>query len=224
MNRTLKIKVCGMKNPENIQQLAGLEPDFMGLIFHPGSPRYVGSALMELQQTLKKLNTPADSKRVKTIMTGVFVDAELENMQEQVDGLGLKAIQLHGQESPQTCNKLREQGVMVIKAFGISPQFDWSILENYRDCVDYFLFDTRVANKTGGTGQQFDWDLLENYELDIPYFLSGGISETDLSSILDRQGKDSRFLGVDLNSKYELSAGLKDIRKLEKTFKQLRNE
>jgi len=224
MDQVLKIKVCGMKDPKNIRQLMELEPDFMGFIFHPPSPRFIGPVLRELQEVLDTIRKKEEALPHKTMMTGVFVDEPAQKIKEQVQLLRLDAIQLHGQETHTFCSSLRKNGIKVIKAFGISEQFHWSGLEDYRDTIDCILFDTRMGNKTGGTGQRFDWDLLENYKLDIPYFLSGGISEADIPAILDRKSTDSRLMGIDLNSRYELAPGTKDIRNLAKTFKLLRNE
>lgn len=223
MDQVLKIKVCGMKYSKNIQKLMELNPDFMGFIFHPQSPRFVGHLLAELQEVLYTIRKKEEARRRKTIMTGVFVDEPIQKIKEHVQCLSLDAVQLHGQETPQTCSSLRQNGVKVIKAFGISEQFNWSGLKDYQDTIDYILFDTRIGNKMGGTGQRFDWGLLDFYKLNVPYFLSGGISEMDIPSILERKAMDDRLFGVDLNSKYELSPGSKDIRNLEKTFNLLRN-
>ena len=224
MDQVLKIKVCGMKYSKNIQQLVELQPDFMGFVFHPQSPRFVGPVLAELQEVLCTIRKKEEAQHHKTIMTGVFVDEPAQKIKEQIKLLSLDAIQLHGQETPNTCSTLRKTGIKVIKAFGISEQFNWSGLSDYQDTIDYILFDTRIGNKTGGTGQRFDWDLLDFYKLNVPYFLSGGISEVDIPSLIDRKAIDNRLFGVDLNSKYELSPGTKNIRNLEKTFNLLRNE
>lgn len=219
----LKIKVCGMKNPLNIEQLWPLAPDFMGLIFYSPSPRFIAPLENEIKLTLEQLQHSTKNVQQQPLMTGVFVDASLPYIRKQVEEFDLAAIQLHGTESPLLCQELRDLGLTVIKAFGISASFDWSQLGEFAEAIDYFLFDTRSSNKTGGTGQQFDWDLLENYALETPYFLSGGIGENEVKAVMERQKKDNRLYGIDLNSKFETAPGEKDIDKLAETFKQLRN-
>lgn len=111
----------------------------------------------------------------------------------------------------------------MIKAFGIDPAFNWAILEGYTEVIDYFLFDTRTP-AFGGSGKKFDWILLDQYTLDIPYFISGGIGEEDLPEVVELASRDTRLVGVDLNSKYEIQPGYKAIDKLKKTFKFIRDE
>lgn len=219
----LKTKVCGMKNPFNMQQLWALAPDFMGLIFYPPSPRFIAPQEKEIRQTLEQLQHSTKNLQQQPLMTGVFVNPTLPYIRQQVEQFDLAAIQLHGTESPLLCRELQDLGLKVIKAFGIAATFDWSLLGEYAEATDYFLFDTRSGNKTGGTGQQFDWNLLENYTLETPYFLSGGIGENEVKAVMERQKKDNRLYGIDLNSKFETAPGEKDIDKLAETFKQLRN-
>lgn len=197
-----RLKVCGMKVPSNIEMVADLQPDYMGFIFYKGSKRYVA----DLSAYFVK-NLPSNIKR-----TGVFVDEELSTVVERVLEYGLHAVQLHGSEPANYCAELKSLlDIEVIKAFGIDEQFDFDKLEEYSASVDYFLFDTQTPEH-GGSGRTFNWDLLKKYLLDKPYFLSGGI---DLESIDEiNRIKDVRFYAVDINSKFELEPGLKDIDKL----------
>ncbi|WP_449435367.1 phosphoribosylanthranilate isomerase [Pedobacter steynii] len=197
-----RLKVCGMKVPSNIEMVADLQPDYIGFIFYKGSKRYVADLSAQFVKDL-----PSNIKR-----TGVFVNEELRTVVERVLEYGLHAVQLHGDELASYARELKALlDIEVIKAFGIDDQFDFDQLDAYSDSVDYFLFDTKTPDH-GGSGRVFNWDLLKKYSLDKPYFLSGGI---DLESIDEiNRIKDERFYAVDVNSKFELEPGLKDIDKL----------
>lgn len=205
----VKLKICGMKEPANILDVAGLLPDYIGFIFYKGSRRYVEGLTPVFVRDL-----PTVIKRV-----GVFVNEDIVKVAELASLFGLSAVQLHGDESPLYCAELRtelaEEGVEVIKAFGIDAGFDFTVLENYLDMVDYFLFDTQTP-MYGGSGNAFDWKLLEGYVLDKPYFLSGGIGPESLDQL--HQIADPRLFAIDVNSKFETAPGIKDIAKL-KDFK-----
>ncbi len=209
--KNLKIKVCGMKYPDNISALSDINPDYMGFIFYPPSKRFVG---LDFQKS------DLDNINKETNKTAVFVNALLHEVIEFSNLYGFKIIQLHGNESPEFCKELMSHKFTIIKAFGVDDKFDFQILENYLDCVDFFLFDTKTDDH-GGSGKTFGWQLLNNYELDKPFFLSGGLSLDNLSSI--EEIKNPNFYGVDLNSKFEIEPGLKDLEKLELAFKFLRN-
>lgn len=200
----MKIKVCGMKFPENIRAVAALQPDYLGLIFYPHSPRFVG---FELNEALTELRLPA--KKV-----GVFVDKDFSTIKSIINKYHLDAVQLHGSESAETCAALRES-VEVIKAFGVDESFDFDQLKAYENKVDYFLFDTKTV-VYGGSGKAFNWRVLEKYALNVPFFISGGLSNENLDSILDF--KHPAFYGLDLNSKFEDEPGLKNIEKLKEAF------
>ena len=206
----VKLKICGMKEPTNILDVAGLLPDYLGFIFYKGSKRYVEGLTPVFVRDL-----PTEIKRV-----GVFVNEDLVKVAELATLFGLNAVQLHGDESPLYCAELRtelaEEGVAVIKAFGIDEDFDFSLLENYLDLVDYFLFDTQTPQH-GGSGKVFNWELLKKYNLDKPYFLSGGIGPESLDQL--HQITDPRLFAIDVNSRFEIAPGIKDIDKL-KNFKE----
>ena len=203
----MKIKVCGMKFPDNIQSVAALQPDYLGLIFYEKSPRYAADLSPDELQML--LLSP---KKV-----GVFVDENPEKIKETIRKYQLQAVQLHGNESPAICSALKTQ-VEVIKAFGVDETFDFHQLEAYADSVDYFLFDTKTASH-GGSGKTFDWQILQNYQLKTPFLISGGISNENLEEVLKL--KHPAFTGVDLNSRFETAPGLKNIKKLEEAFERL---
>jgi phosphoribosylanthranilate isomerase len=203
----LKLKVCGLKEPSNILEVSNVQPDYMGFIFFKGSKRYVAEL-----SPLDLANVPVSVKK-----TGVFVNEELEEVLRIAKDFNLNAIQLHGFETALYCKELKASGLEVIKAFGIGPYFDFSNLEDYAPVVDYFLFDTQTPDH-GGSGKTFDWSLLKDYQLDVPYFLSGGLDLDSIDAI--KSINDSRLYAVDVNSKFEQSAGVKDLNKLI-NFKQL---
>lgn len=204
----LKIKVCGMRHARNIASVAELQPDYLGFIFYQKSPRYIS----EVSAELIKYVPPT----IKT--TGVFVNEDLQIVKQYVIKYNLKAVQLHGKESVDYCQELKDAGLEVIKAFGVYEKFDCSILEDYLNVVDYFLFDTQTPAH-GGSGKVFDWKLLGTYPFDKPYFLSGGIDLRHVATI--KNIDDSRLYAIDVNSKFELEPGLKDEDKLKEFFKEM---
>lgn len=209
MRKDIKLKVCGMRDAENIIQLAALQPDYIGFIFYPESKRYVG----EIDQNILK-KIPSDIKK-----TGVFVNESYRVIVDKISDFKLDAIQLHGKESAEFCDKFRTVDVEVIKAVGISNPANFDGLNEYSDAVDYFLFDTKTQQH-GGSGKTFDWSLLKCYTLNKPYFLSGGLSSEHLNDLSAIQ--DSRLYAFDLNSRFELEPGLKDIQKLRSFFNEIR--
>ncbi|GAB3927337.1 phosphoribosylanthranilate isomerase [Mucilaginibacter myungsuensis] len=205
----MRIKVCGLKYTDNIATVAGLQPDYVGFIRYERSPRFVDElpeeTLIQLPSTIKK--------------TGVFVNEDPSVMEELIGKYNFEAIQLHGNESPEFCAQFKGR-VEVLKAFGVDEEFDFEQLDKYADHVDYFLFDTKTAAH-GGSGQSFDWSVLDNYKLDVPFFLSGGLSLDNIAEV--KNIKHPAFYGVDLNSKFEIEPGLKDIDKLKQAFALLNN-
>lgn len=200
----MNIKVCGITDMKQLQQLDGLDIDFAGLIFYPESPRYVGGKL-----------SPKDVKNADFDIrkTGVFVNPELIDVLDAIDAYGLQVVQLHGDESPEICEDLSAE-VEVIKAFRIRGDEDIDALVAPYDAVcDYYLFDTAGLKESfGGTGQQFDWSVLAAARIEKPFFLSGGIGVEDVARI--RAFKHPDFFGVDVNSKLEISPGVKDMSKV----------
>ncbi|MCU0448562.1 MAG: phosphoribosylanthranilate isomerase [Bernardetiaceae bacterium] len=200
--KRLKLKVCGLRQPTDLRGLAAAQPDFVGLIFYAGSPRYVGIPHPDLLASF-----PPGSVR-----TGVFVNASLGYVQQQAHQFGLKALQLHGQETPEFCAEAKQRtNLTIIKAFGVAPGFDFGQLTAYEPVVDYFLFDTKTPEH-GGSGQTFDWGLLKSYTLAKPFFLSGGIDLPQLPGILDLDLP--QLYGVDINSRFEIAPGQKDLAKI----------
>lgn len=219
----MKLKVCGMKyNPDEVAQL---QPDYLGFIFWEPSSRYFDGTIPPLSPDIKKV--------------GVFVDATEEEVLQIVKKHGLDAVQLHGNESPEFCQKLRHaeldstshpdgipkqvrnDDLEIIKVFSIKDTFDFSILEAYESVCDYYLFDTK-GKLPGGNGYAFDWTVLSDYPSTKPYFLSGGIgldAAENLKSFLESPA--SKYChAIDVNSRFEIEPGLKHIGKIEE-FKSL---
>ncbi len=194
----MKLKICGMKYAGNIREVSGLSPDYMGFIFYPGSKRYVGPdfAMPELNPEINKV--------------GVFVNESLENILAMVRKHGLDLVQLHGDEPAEFCGRVQEH-VKVIKAFGLNEHFDFSCLEEYSSCCEYFLFDSKTSGY-GGSGKSFDRNILKDYKLKKPFFLSGGIDANIASGL--RTDDPGGLFGIDVNSKFESEPGLKDLHKL----------
>jgi phosphoribosylanthranilate isomerase len=209
---TPAIKICGLRETGNIKAAAELLPDFMGFIFYPGSGRFAG----EMLNPEIVANLPAGIRK-----TGVFVNADLDEITETISKYSLNAVQLHGDEPPELCRIIRDTGIAVIKAFRIGENTSFSFCNDYIACTDYFLFDTMTINY-GGSGQKFDWKLLERYEAGHPFILSGGISTMDIDNIAGITNPS--FYGLDLNSRFEIEPGLKDIEELKKFINELRNK
>lgn len=202
----MKIKVCGMLYPENISEVTQLSIDMIGLIFYGKSPRYAGM--------LHPDNLSVIPRHIDKV--GVFVDETLENILMIAGRFDLQIIQLHGNESPELCGRLRSYKYKVVKVFSISDRIDNDKILQYENYCDYILFDTKTSQH-GGSGKQFDWTILSTYNCSIPYFLSGGIGPDDMKII--RQLSSGKLYAVDLNSRFEIKPGLKDINKLAEFIK-----
>jgi len=205
------IKVCGMKDPENIRDIISLHPDYMGFIFYPKSQRFIGELNPE---TLKQI--PESICKV-----GVFVNENALNIFRIVQTYGLNAVQLHGKENPATCRILRRKRLKVIKALSISEANDLLVAEDYQTCCDYLLFDTKTPLH-GGSGQQFDWSILSSYTGRVPFFLSGGIGPDDAERITKLS--HPRLKAIDINSRFETEPGRKDTKTLAAFLNKIRKE
>jgi phosphoribosylanthranilate isomerase len=203
----MELKVCGMREPENIRNLISeVNADWMGLIFYPQSPRFVSD---EKATELKALS-------VKKV--GVFVNESEAEILRKVDQFNLSAIQLHGSESPDFVKSLGEKtDAELWKVISVGEEIDWKSLEGYLPSVTKFLFDTATAAH-GGSGKRFDWKVLETYPFDKGFLLSGGLNEDSAGEVLALRQQIPQLQGVDLKSKFEDSPGRKNIEKL-KNFK-----
>src|ERR1700733_10821422 len=197
----MNIKVCGITQMKQLQQLDGLNIDFAGFIFHKDSPRYVGDKISKEELASADFDVKKE---------GVFVNATYDEIMDTVEDYGLDIVQLHGDETPELCEQLMEE-VEVIKAFKIGAE-DVSIdelIEDYDEVCDYYLFDTAVDGTFGGTGTKFDWKKIAKSKIEKPFFLSGGISVDDIAAI--KAFKHPDYFGIDVNSKFEKSPGVKDM-------------
>ncbi|RWW91894.1 phosphoribosylanthranilate isomerase [Flavobacterium cerinum] len=194
----MKIKICGMKYPENIKDIALLKPDHLGFIFYSASKRFVGEdfKFSDFEKTMANIDRVA-----------VFVNESNTVMEKMVEQYNINIIQLHGDESPQQCKDLKEKRYIVIKAFSMAEGFDFSILKDYELVTDYFLFDTKTTGY-GGSGQAFNWQLLNQYNLSRPFFLSGGLGVHNIEQFLEFS--HPMLHGYDFNSRLEIKPGLKD--------------
>lgn len=204
----MKLKVCGLRDPQNIEQLSRLAIDYIGFIFYKNSPRYIGDRIsFDFVRSIPKHIQKA----------GVFVNEDSYSIFSAIARYDLDVVQLHGNESETLCEELKPY-VKVVKAFGIHEAFDFKVLERYVPYVDYFLFDTQ-SSQYGGSGQTFDHGILQQYHYDTPFFLSGGIDREALGKI-DKLSSKPLF-ALDLNSKFETEPGIKDPAKLEAFINQL---
>jgi phosphoribosylanthranilate isomerase len=195
------VKICGMADAAQMHQLAKLQADMLGLVFYPLSPRYVVGKIEPGE--IKTL--PVSLKK-----TGVFVNETAERILKLAKEYYLNTIQLHGNETPAICETLKEEGLDVIKAFNLTKENNF---DAYAPYCDYFLFDT-PSEKHGGTGAKFDWSLLNTYTGKTPFLLSGGIGPGDAEEI--KSINHPQFAGIDINSKFEIEPGVKDVEKVKK--------
>lgn len=211
----LRIKVCGMTLPEQVNALDEMGVDFAGFIFYPKSPRYVGHKI-----------SPEKMKKIKgrIAKVGVFVNMPYEELMRTVENYRLDMVQLHGDETPRFCEQVANY-VTVIKAFRVSENdpIDW-IVRPYHEGSDMYMFDTLGAGY-GGTGKKFDWQLLKERPVDKMFFLSGGIEPGDEEKLkaFAQEPAAKKLFAIDMNSKFEVSAGVKDIERVRKFVTALRS-
>jgi phosphoribosylanthranilate isomerase len=201
---SLKIKVCGMREIENIKAISALPIDYMGFIFYEKSPRYV--------QTFGKLET---FQKLPQKKVGVFVNADLDFVVSKVLENQLDIAQLHGKERVEYISELKFMlpHLSIWKAFSVDENVDFKDTKSYENLVDMFLFDTK-SPQHGGAGIKFDWSSLTKYQGETPFMLAGGITENDAEAIKNIQSQNLKLFGLDLNSKFERAPALKDVEKL----------
>ena len=199
------VKVCGMRDSENIRNIEQTGIDWMGFIFYPASPRYVSERPEYLPKKVKRV--------------GVFVNENIKDILSLINQYKLNYIQLHGNESPDFCRTLETFGFQTIKAFSISTAEDFQATVPYSGCCTYFLFDTK-SPAHGGSGQKFDWNLLNSYHGNTPFLLSGGIGVEDIDKL--RTINNKHLIGFDLNSRFELTPGIKRVDLVRKFVEQIK--
>ncbi len=209
----MRVKVCGMTQLDQVRKLEEMGIDFAGFIFYPKSPRFAGRHISGDQMRRAKL-------RIGKV--GVFVNTPYENMMHMVDEYGLDMVQLHGDETPRTCEQIANY-VTVIKVFrlGENDPISW-ITKPYEESCDMFLFDT-LGVGYGGTGKKFNWDLLKPAAIEKLFFLSGGIEPEDTNKLKSffNEEESKKLFSIDINSRFEIQSGLKDLDKIEQFYKSL---
>ncbi|WP_194777763.1 phosphoribosylanthranilate isomerase [Pararhodonellum marinum] len=200
------LKVCGMREKENITELAQqVNPDLVGLIFYPPSKRFVGLDNADFYKAQNHI-----------VKVGVFVNAPMIDVLDRIDRFGLDFVQLHGGESAVYAQEMKKNTpVKIIKVYGVGNQINWSYLSGFEPHVDYFLFDTHTI-AYGGSGKKFNWEMLKTYPLNKPFLISGGIALGDWDGIEKLKKEIGQLAGLDVNSKFEIAPGVKDISKLKK--------
>jgi len=202
--KPLLVKVCGINRENNLKRVSNLDVDMIGLNFYLGSKRFLNNISITIKDKVKRV--------------GVFVNPSMTELLQYSAEAHLDYLQLHGSESPSFCREAKEI-CPVIKAFGVDEHFDFQLLNDY-DMVEYFLFDTKVPDH-GGSGIKFNWGKLNEYHGDTPFLLAGGIGPDDASEI--KKIKHPMFMGVDINSKFEIEPGLKHVPRVEKFVNELKN-
>lgn len=208
--KPLSIKVCGLNNAANIRQIGELSPDFMGFIFWEQSKRNACRLSPMIPREL-----PKSIKKV-----GVFVNEEIDKVLKTAEIYDLQKVQLHGDETPEYCDRLKSYGLQVIKALGVATEEDVAKAGRYDGSVSMMVFDTKSSQR-GGTGKSYDRTILNSYEGETPFLLSGGIGPEDAEQILAMSL--TRMAGVDINSRFETSPGMKDVAMVDNFIKRLRN-
>ncbi len=203
----MKLKICGMKYPDNILEVSQLLPNYMGFIFWKKSSRFFDGEIPNLPKSIQKV--------------GVFVNAPLDEIVSKIEKYDLNLVQLHGNESVAFCldlkheiKNLKQTPIEIIKVFSILDDFDFSILKEYEAICDYFLFDTK-GKLPGGNGTVFDWKVLEKYPSTKPFFLSGGIGIEEIAPVKQLLKTNLPIHAIDINSKFEIEPGLKNKQLLE---------
>lgn len=202
------IKVCGMRDAQNIREVESLGPDMMGFMCWNGSKRYVSGRPGYLPDVCR---------------VGVFVNPTADEVLLKVRELGLNRIQLHGTETPELCRAIHKAtGLPIMKAIQVAQASDFDVCNAFEraDGVDMFLFDTKSSG-WGGSGRSFDWSLLDSYDGDNPFILAGGIGPGDEERLVEIE--HPKFRGIDMNSQFEAEPGLKEISKLSVFINNIRN-
>jgi phosphoribosylanthranilate isomerase len=211
----MRIKVCGMTLPEQVNALDEMGVDLAGFIFYDRSPRYVGRKI-----------SPERMKRTggRIAKVGVFVNMAYDSLMRTVENYRLDMVQLHGDESDRFCERVANY-VSVIKAFRLSDNdpIEW-MLRPYDEVCDMYMFDTLGAGY-GGTGKKFDWNMLSGINIPKLYFLSGGIEPGDEENLLEFSQSPSaqKLFAIDINSRFEISAGVKNIEKIKEFVTHIKN-
>jgi len=206
----MKLKICGMTEQKNINLISELQPDFLGFIFWKDSKRHCENIIEVIPDSIQKV--------------GVFVNANYNEIVDKIIAHKLNFVQLHGDETADFCLEMKKTNIKVIKSITIDNKFNFNELEYKKECVDYFLFDTK-GELPGGNGTTFDWEILKQYKEDIPYFLSGGIGLDELPKLEKFLQSEAakNCIAIDINSQFEDEPGIKNKQKI-KEFQEKLNK
>ena len=217
------IKVCGLREPENIREVTALGIDWIGFVFQQQSPRYVkmipsGSGIMPDRPMLSSLKVKQTPKKV-----GVFIDPMAQDVITRVYTFNLDIVQLNGKETPTLLRNLRrtlDNNVKLMKTISVGCSADIAIYKDYADCADYFLFN--VMPSAGADAMlRPDWSVLKTYDGEVPFLLGGEMTQDDIPALCSISSY-ARCMGLDLGNAFELAAGVKDLPLLSRFVEQLR--
>jgi phosphoribosylanthranilate isomerase len=208
----MRIKICGITDVQQGKAIAQLGATDLGFICYPPSPRYV--SILQIQTIIENLSSPVGK-------IGVFVDETLEIIEKVVKQANLTGIQLHGKETPEFCQKVRQllPHIELIKALRIKNDQCFANVKNYYNQVDTLLLDAYHPQLLGGTGKTINWEILEEFNCPIPWLLAGGLTPENVVTALNQVYPD----GIDLSSGVEIAPGNKDLNKVTQLFEQLLN-
>lgn len=209
----MKIKVCGIIDINDAIEIENkCSVGYFGLIFVGTSKRFV------------KRISAEDLKKISTKVVGVFSNNSHKYIRKNIQNFNIDIVQLHGKETPRLCLEIYKikKNIKIIKAISLEKKEDLAIMETYENCSDYYLFDTKNGQNTGGTGKKFDWKWLSEVEIKKPFFIAGGISEKDISDIKKLNLKN--LYGIDINSRFEKENYKKDVKKVVSFINNIKNE
>ncbi len=211
-----KIKICGVKDPNDISVCNEIGIDFIGFNFSDLSPRKIKPSYA------KRNNLSSYCDNIERV--AVFVDPSDSDIDESIKSINATYIQLHGNESTKRCYDIKNLfNIPIIKAFGVNSIKDLDNAFLYEDIVDYYLFDAKPTNKDrgqkGGLNKTFNWKILNSWK-GKDFFLAGGININNIQSAIN----DTNAYCIDISSGVEKVLGVKDsymIKELYKEFKAL---
>jgi phosphoribosylanthranilate isomerase len=206
----MRVKICGITQPQQSVAIASLGATALGFICVPSSPRYVNT--VQILAAVAKLPDNVDK-------IGVFANASIQEITQTVVDSGLTGVQLHGNESPELCEQLRQflPNVEIIKALRIRGREELDQVTIYTDYIDTLLLDAYHPQQLGGTGQTLNWSLLQKFRPHRPWFLAGGLTPDNIAEALSQVHPN----GIDLSSGVELAPGDKDLDKVAQLFEKL---
>ncbi len=214
---SLRIKICGITEPDQGRAIAELGATALGFICVEKSPRYVSPE--QIAQIVAMLPTHSQTGAILCDRIGVFVNAGLEQIVDTAAIANLSGIQLHGNESVEFCRALRQRlpNLELIKAFQIQSTAVFQHIPLYETWVDTFLLDAYHPTLAGGTGKTLDWEILQQFQPTLPWFLAGGLNPANVLDALSLVQPG----GLDLSSGVELAPGKKDLHKIAELFNTL---